>query len=625
MSTSVSLAAVAVQQFFDDNGNPLAGGTVTPMVGGIPYPTYSDPAGTVPLPNPIVLNSRGEIATAAGASTPWYVASGVSYTFLLQDALGNTIESPGNIIAPLSPTAVLDDVTGEFVGQQLWPQTTAEAAASITPADYSFPPCDVQRYGADPTGATSSSIAINSAFLAAAKTSGAFVTFSAPGSYRCDAGLTWDPATTGIEGNGAVLSFAAMTSGVALTPVSSETNPNLQPMRHAIHPVRNLRLIGGGATVPTTALQITDTSGVTALDGMLFEGVTFQDWQNEITVGAGAYENTFRHCLFTITAGTYTLYGLHSNAGVNSGERWVFDDCAWYNRPNVIANSNPNCDMFFTNCSIDGATIAFLITGGNIFWNGGHLEFGTDTADSIQVSGAGSFFGSNFEIVDDAARVNSSWFNSASNVTNTGVFLDNVFWSAGSGATSAVTYLVDGTGNARVRNINFFNAGAKPPFAAAANLAAYGTFENTNYQYEWSLTGTTPPAASNAQNHTPGGAYSLQFAGTASNLPVATFTRACKPGEVAVGDIWYLAPNLAGSGGTFSVSLLYLDGGGRTLSGAAVVNVVNANVSTWTNEKMSLTLPAPPGTASVQVYAQVSGVTSGAPLCYIDDFLLNVA
>ena len=44
-----------------------------------------------------------------------------------------------------------------------YPQTSAEAAAGVTPRDYTHPPGVVERYGADPTGAVSSAAAINDA------------------------------------------------------------------------------------------------------------------------------------------------------------------------------------------------------------------------------------------------------------------------------------------------------------------------------------------------------------------------------------------------------------------------------------------------------------------------------
>lgn len=87
----VSLAPPPVLQFFDNRGLPNAGGSVLTQVAGVNTATYQDVAGTIPLPNPIILNSRGEISNAAGISSQLFLIQGVIYTFTLFDALGNQI------------------------------------------------------------------------------------------------------------------------------------------------------------------------------------------------------------------------------------------------------------------------------------------------------------------------------------------------------------------------------------------------------------------------------------------------------------------------------------------------------------------------------------------------------
>jgi hypothetical protein len=91
--TAVSISQTPILQFFGNNGQMLAGGSVLTQVGGVNYPTYQDSAGTIPLPNPIPLNSRGEISNASGVSSQLYLASGVIYTLTIKDALGNTINT----------------------------------------------------------------------------------------------------------------------------------------------------------------------------------------------------------------------------------------------------------------------------------------------------------------------------------------------------------------------------------------------------------------------------------------------------------------------------------------------------------------------------------------------------
>ena len=91
MTTSVSLSANPILQFFNNNGQPNSGGYVLTQVGGLNYATYQDSAGTIPLPNPIPLNSRGEVSNAAGVSCQLFLVTGVTYTFTQYDVGGNQI------------------------------------------------------------------------------------------------------------------------------------------------------------------------------------------------------------------------------------------------------------------------------------------------------------------------------------------------------------------------------------------------------------------------------------------------------------------------------------------------------------------------------------------------------
>lgn len=150
---AVALAAPAILQFFGDDGAPLAGGTLTTQVGGVNYPTYSDPNGNFALPNPIVLNSRGEVATAAGQSTPLYIAPNVTYTWFLQDSLGNTIYTP--TIAQQQTI-----LTAATVGAALYPTTPVELAVPITPQAFQYAPFDARREGAAATAAADDSAAL---------------------------------------------------------------------------------------------------------------------------------------------------------------------------------------------------------------------------------------------------------------------------------------------------------------------------------------------------------------------------------------------------------------------------------------------------------------------------------
>lgn len=102
---TVFRSPITVLQFFGNNGLPLVGGTLLTTVGGINTTTYQDAAGSIPLPNPIPLNSRGEISNAAGQSCELWLLANTIYTFTLFDASGNQINQYPNIAGALDASS----------------------------------------------------------------------------------------------------------------------------------------------------------------------------------------------------------------------------------------------------------------------------------------------------------------------------------------------------------------------------------------------------------------------------------------------------------------------------------------------------------------------------------------
>lgn len=91
-------------QFLDQNGRPLVGGLVYTYLAGTstPVATYTDKNGSVPHPNPIVLDS-------AGSAEIW-LSDASAYKFVVKDADGvdqdtfDFITAPGGV-SPGSETA----------------------------------------------------------------------------------------------------------------------------------------------------------------------------------------------------------------------------------------------------------------------------------------------------------------------------------------------------------------------------------------------------------------------------------------------------------------------------------------------------------------------------------------
>jgi hypothetical protein len=95
-----SLAPAIKQQFFDNNGAPLAGGKLFTYQAGTstPQPTYTDSSGAVENTNPVILDSSGRAAV-------WLDVE-LSYKFMLTDEFENPIIFEDNVIGLLTNDAV---------------------------------------------------------------------------------------------------------------------------------------------------------------------------------------------------------------------------------------------------------------------------------------------------------------------------------------------------------------------------------------------------------------------------------------------------------------------------------------------------------------------------------------
>jgi hypothetical protein len=95
MSVSLSPYAGAGAQFFDNNGNPLAGGLIYTYGAGTTTPaaTYTSFDASAANSNPIVLDSAGRTPAQI------WLTEGSSYKFVLQTPLGVVIKTDDNIFA----------------------------------------------------------------------------------------------------------------------------------------------------------------------------------------------------------------------------------------------------------------------------------------------------------------------------------------------------------------------------------------------------------------------------------------------------------------------------------------------------------------------------------------------
>ena len=94
------------QQFFDNNGLPLAGGLIYTYQAGTStlLATYTTNAGTIANSNPIVLDSAGRTPQEI------WMQTGFSYKFILKTATFETLQTLDNLY-PILQTAVVPNTT----------------------------------------------------------------------------------------------------------------------------------------------------------------------------------------------------------------------------------------------------------------------------------------------------------------------------------------------------------------------------------------------------------------------------------------------------------------------------------------------------------------------------------
>lgn len=113
---AVAISPDPVLQFFDNRGEPAAGGSVLTQVSGVNQPTFQDSAGMTPLPNPVPLNSRGEVSNASGLSCQMFLTLGIAYTFTLFDKDGNQLNQPAYVSASFSSAQLAASTGAGLIG-----------------------------------------------------------------------------------------------------------------------------------------------------------------------------------------------------------------------------------------------------------------------------------------------------------------------------------------------------------------------------------------------------------------------------------------------------------------------------------------------------------------------------
>ena len=123
MAVNLSAFGGVGWQFFDNNGNPLAGGKIFTYTAGttLPAATYTSSDGLTAHTNPIILDSAGRVP----GGEIW-LEMGFNYKFVLKTSTDVTIATYDNIYGSGSRVAYLNN----FVGTGVQVNYTLTAAPS---------------------------------------------------------------------------------------------------------------------------------------------------------------------------------------------------------------------------------------------------------------------------------------------------------------------------------------------------------------------------------------------------------------------------------------------------------------------------------------------------------------
>lgn len=197
----------------------------------------------------------------------------------------------GILFAPSAASVVAARSTqAQACESPCYPTSPAEAAAGVTPADAAYPPGDVRRYGADPSGKADSTIAIQSALDVAQPV------YVPSGQYTITAALTNNVSKRRIYGDGPSLSVLRPAGAI-------NTFVNEAPLSCVL--MDNLGILGDATTLD----GITQAAGTTVLQSR-FESL-------DIHVGGRAFylPSEFNIQLINCQCSSYTANVFELNGG----------------------------------------------------------------------------------------------------------------------------------------------------------------------------------------------------------------------------------------------------------------------------------------------------------------------
>jgi len=571
-------------QFFDANGDPLAGGKLYTYAAGsvTPLATYTDSGGGTANANPVILDSRGQAAVWLGTSL---------YKFVLHNSAGVLQPDGGDNIGGVAMKSELSASSGSSIVGFI---QAGSGAVARTGQSKMREAVSVLDFGAVADGDGAGAGTNNSAFIQAAHdailatgTSG--VLHIPAGIYRCNTGLSIDASVVRIESDGALLDFTNLTAGVAITIGGGTLAYAGNPFFNAYSVVQGLKLKGNSSSGAVTGVYYYDSAQASgAHSGM--RDCSIYDFGTGIEIGANSYILSFDH-VEVFLCGTCVNEPTASNAG----ERITFNNCAFYNSTNGFALTNAIASTFINHCSIDGMSeLYFYITAGHLSVTDCHIEG--------NFSGTGYYPNARLFWNDDTAYPSYSYVTfsgchilvkvgGAGTVRANPVFgFDGAIFftmlggyiSATDGATVGTAIFGDDGANAGAMKLlgTFIDNGSNPMFSMTGVLLA-GAFIALGNRDTLAL-GTAQPAAAGVGISFPAAQVSSTDANTLDDYEEGTFTPTVV-GSSTAGTATYTRQigryTKIGNRVLFSIDLIWNTGNGTGDQGVAGLPFASSNTS----------------------------------------------
>lgn len=603
--------------------------------------TWTDSTQTSQNTNPI-------IADANGVMIVWLDPTLV-YKFVLAakndtDPPTSPIYSEDNIRGNLNTATLAAILTQNYLGAILYPQTSAEIAAGVTPVNFAYAPYTFLRYGLDPTGSIDSTAAINNCLAAAAQANFSQVEMFPSGALVKISGvINWPVDKVGINWRGAQLDCRGMSSTTGtyvFKPAATYSDSNSLPGLIQSHPMENFTAIG-----PCTPGNLSTYAGTGFINftqvGSFPCGVTLRNggswnFNTHANFGNGSFFISFENWAFddvtyASVVGKSSLY-LSMPSATTAGERNIFFKCRFGASP-VLNQNNGNADTHFIGCSFDPigtATRQFTLTNGAMWWSHCHLEGSGDTDYWVSISGQNTTFGWDSLLLEiDAAKTSFALFFCDSTVINGGMSVGDTFFVGG---ISYPLPLVAGTGRVWQKGmLSCFGGGVAPQYVSASmNLLSDPGFANNSFARDgWTAGGTVAPTLVNTPL-SPGATNVIKFTCATGNNNTAVLSRFCRPGQIATGQVYVETSAFTGSGVTLNINVNYLDANGDILhTNAWGFPGITTTIGSFTvfpaQQGGGFYTCAPAGTVSVQLAINVAaGTVTGTPIAYVGSPTLNV-